>query len=334
MPDKKTDIRFRPATPADIPAIVKMIHELAVYERAPEECHATEANTARELFGAKPHAEALIAEVNGQPAGYAIFFHNYSTWEAAPGLYLEDVYVRPTFRRRGLGRMFLTTLAAIARERGCHRFEWSVLDWNKPARDFYEQMGARPMTEWVIYRTDGDALDEMADEGRKLLDTLTAAPPPPKASSEEAGGKYVIHTDGGAQPNPGTGAWAAVVRHGKRVTELTDGERETTNNRMEMTAAIRALESLPGEGCSAEVHTDSEYLRNGITKWIRNWKKNGWKTAGKTPVKNADLWQRLDELCQRHSVAWHWLKGHAGHEDNERCDVLCTETIARLLRQK
>jgi ribonuclease HI len=334
MTRKAADVILRPACEEDVPTLVKLIHELALYERAPENCHATDEAMHAQLFGPQPRAEAWVAELDGKIAGYAIFFHNFSTWEAAPGLYLEDVYVRPTYRRLGIGRMLLTTLAALARRRGCRRFEWAVLDWNKPARDFYEQLGARPMSEWVIYRTEGEPLDRLAVEGEKHLSGESE--PVPHESAEETlpaarpGERYIVHTDGGARPNPGTGGWAAVVRLGERTLTLSGGERETTNNRMELTAAIRVLEALPGEKQNVEMHTDSEYLKKGITSWMKGWKRNGWVTAAKEPVKNVDLWQRLDELCARHSVTWHWLRGHAGHRDNETCDELCAREIERL----
>lgn len=321
-----TDMTIRPARHGDEAIISKMIHELAVYERAPEECHATPEAIAEQLFGRKPTAEALMAEYKGEPAAYAIFFHNFSTWEAAPGLYLEDLYVRPTYRRMGIGRMLLAALASIALERGCKRYEWAVLDWNKPARDFYEALGARPMTEWVIHRTEGEALARLAAEGEKLRREMA---PLPEIAPVPEGKTVVIHTDGGAQPNPGTGGWAAVIRVNGEKRELSGGEPETTNNRMEMTAAIRALEALGDSPRQVELHTDSTYLRNGITQWIAKWKRNGWRTTTGA-VKNEDLWRKLDSLCAFHRVEWHWLRGHAGDEDNELCDELCSEAIERV----
>lgn len=131
----------------------------------------------------------------------------------------------------------------------------------------------------------------------------------------------VIHTDGGCAPNPGPGGWGAVLRYGPHVKELRGGERDTTNNRMELTAAIEALEHLKRPS-TVELHTDSQYLRQGITRWMANWKRNGWRTADRKPVKNADLWRRLDEAAARHTVHWHWVKGHSGNPDNERADEL------------
>ncbi|HYT58543.1 MAG TPA: ribonuclease HI [Haliangiales bacterium] len=141
-----------------------------------------------------------------------------------------------------------------------------------------------------------------------------------------------IHTDGGCEGNPGPGGWAAILRHGTHVKELTGGEPATTNNRMELTAAIAALRALKGP-CAAEIFTDSEYLRDGITAWVAAWKTRGWRTVDRKPVKNDDLWRQLDELCSKHKIRWHWLKGHAGHRDNERCDRLARAEIAKLRKQ-
>jgi ribonuclease HI len=139
----------------------------------------------------------------------------------------------------------------------------------------------------------------------------------------------VIHTDGACSGNPGPGGWGAILAFGKHVKELKGGEPQTTNNRMELMAAIEALEALK-RPCLVDIHTDSEYLRNGIMRWIHAWKRNGWRTADRKPVKNADLWQRLDALCARHRVRWRWLKGHAGHVLNERADALAREAIAAI----
>lgn len=141
--------------------------------------------------------------------------------------------------------------------------------------------------------------------------------------------EVLIHTDGGCVGNPGPGGWAAVLRHGERVREISGGEMATTNNRMELRAAIEALNTLKAP-CAVKLFTDSEYLRNGITEWIKGWKARGWVTKEKKPVKNADLWRDLDAACARHRVTWGWLKGHAGHADNERCDVLAGEAIAAI----
>jgi len=128
-------------------------------------------------------------------------------------------------------------------------------------------------------------------------------------------------TDGACRGNPGPGGWGAVLRFGSREKELCGGDPQTTNNRMEMTAAIRALESLR-ERCRVQVYTDSVYLKNGITEWLPNWRRRGWRTADRKPVKNQDLWEALAALTERHDVSWHWVKGHAGHPENERADAL------------
>lgn len=148
--------------------------------------------------------------------------------------------------------------------------------------------------------------------------------------SENVVEKAVIYTDGACSGNPGPGGWGAILKFGKHRKELCGGEKETTNNRMELLAAISALDSLKW-AASVDLHTDSNYLKDGITKWIFNWKRNGWKTAAKKPVKNEDLWKRLDELASRHDVEWHWVKGHAGHPENERADELAREGMAEFL---
>ncbi len=136
--------------------------------------------------------------------------------------------------------------------------------------------------------------------------------------------KVVVHTDGACSGNPGPGGWGAILEWGGHRKELNGGEAETTNNRMELTAAIAALEALK-RPMRVELHTDSNYVKDGITKWIFGWQKNGWKTADKKPVKNADLWQRLIAARSRHEIDWRWVKGHAGHADNERADELARE---------
>jgi len=141
--------------------------------------------------------------------------------------------------------------------------------------------------------------------------------------------KVVIHSDGGCHGNPGPGGWAAVLAYGAHTREISGGAAATTNNRMELLAAIEALRTLK-QPCSVEFHTDSEYLKNGVTKWVRGWKRNGWKTAAKKPVKNEDLWRAIDAEATRHEVQWHWVKGHAGHAGNERCDVLANEAITKI----
>lgn len=138
-----------------------------------------------------------------------------------------------------------------------------------------------------------------------------------------------IFTDGACSGNPGPGGWGAILRSGRHEKELSGGEPLTTNNRMEMTAAIRALEALTRPS-RVDLYTDSVYLRDGITKWIHGWKTNGWKTAARKPVKNEELWRRLDAALVRHEVRWHWVKGHAGHPENERADALAREAIRAL----
>ena len=133
-----------------------------------------------------------------------------------------------------------------------------------------------------------------------------------------------MYTDGSCLGNPGPGGYGAVLVYKQHRKELSGGYRLTTNNRMELMAAIAGLEAL-SDDCTVELTTDSQYVRQGITQWITGWKRNNWKTAAKAPVKNVDLWKRLDELCQRHHVTWHWVKGHSGHPENERCDDLARE---------
>jgi ribonuclease HI len=135
-----------------------------------------------------------------------------------------------------------------------------------------------------------------------------------------------IHTDGACSGNPGPGGWGAILQWGEHTRELKGGENHTTNNRMELMAAIVALETLK-RACVVDLHTDSQYLRNGIMSWIHNWKRNGWRTSDKKPVKNADLWQRLDAALGHHTINWHWVKGHAGHDLNERADQLAREGL-------
>ncbi len=134
----------------------------------------------------------------------------------------------------------------------------------------------------------------------------------------------IIHTDGACSGNPGPGGWGAVLQYNNHLKKLKGGTKETTNNRMELTAAIKALNTLK-HPCNVELHTDSKYVKDGLTKWIENWKKNGWKTANKKPVKNSELWQELDIAVKSHTISWHWVKGHAGNEMNELADQLANE---------
>lgn len=138
-----------------------------------------------------------------------------------------------------------------------------------------------------------------------------------------------IYADGGCRGNPGLGGWGVLLQCGSQEKELYGGEAHTTNNRMELTAVIRAVEALK-RASKAEVHTDSQYVQKGITLWIHGWKKNGWQTASKQPVKNADLWQQLDALAKTHQITWIWVKGHAGHVGNERADALANRAMDEL----
>ena len=138
-----------------------------------------------------------------------------------------------------------------------------------------------------------------------------------------------IFTDGACRGNPGPGGWGALLRYNGHEKELYGAEANTTNNRMELMAAIRALESLK-RGCKVSLTTDSEYLRKGITEWLDQWKQRGWRTAAKKPVKNVDLWQRLEQAIEEHEIQWHWVKGHSGHDENERADQLANRGIDEL----
>lgn len=155
---------IRAAAPADTPLILAFIRELAEYEKLPREVVATEQRLHDTLFGDRAHVEVLIADVDGAPAGFALFFHNYSTFLARPGIYLEDLFVRPAFRGRGVGRTLLQHIAGLAVARDCGRLEWSVLDWNEPAIRFYQSLGAVPMDEWTTFRVTGPALATLAQK--------------------------------------------------------------------------------------------------------------------------------------------------------------------------
>jgi GNAT superfamily N-acetyltransferase len=160
---KSFNFTIRPADKADIPIILQLIRDLATYERAPDEVTATERRLADVLFGEKPSAEVALAFEEDTPVGFAVFFHNFSTWLGRPGLYLEDLFVKPDARGKGYGRALLVYLAKIARDRGCGRMEWAVLNWNKPAIEFYDKLGAKPMDEWTVYRLTGDTINRLAD---------------------------------------------------------------------------------------------------------------------------------------------------------------------------
>ncbi|WP_029353135.1 ribonuclease HI [Bosea sp. 117] len=150
---------------------------------------------------------------------------------------------------------------------------------------------------------------------------------------EAARGTVAVWTDGACSGNPGPGGWGAILRYAGHEKELSGGEAETTNNRMELSAAIAALEALK-RPCTVDLHTDSQYLRGGVLQWMTNWKRNGWRTADKKPVKNVDLWEKLDALLGRHDIRWHWVKGHAGDEMNERADELARKGMAPFKRRR
>jgi len=153
---------IRAATPFDVPSILGLIQELAEYEKLRDSCISTESLVHEALFGVKPSAESVVAELNGEVIGFALYFTNFSTFLGRPGMYLEDVYVKPVHRNRGIGRQILKTLASICLERGYGRFEWSVLDWNEPSINFYKSLGAVAMDEWTVYRLSGEALRSFA----------------------------------------------------------------------------------------------------------------------------------------------------------------------------
>ncbi len=163
--EEEAELSIRPATEGDVSLVLSLIKELAEYERLSHEVVATEASLRRSLFGERPFAEVLIAELGDEPAGFALFFHTFSTFLGRPGIHLEDLYVRPEFRGCGLGRALLVYLAKVAWERGCGRLEWAVLDWNGPAIGFYGRIGAAPVSGWTAYRLTGDALEGLAAEG-------------------------------------------------------------------------------------------------------------------------------------------------------------------------
>jgi GNAT superfamily N-acetyltransferase len=165
LPDSPADVVIRPAGIDDVPLILRFIRELAAYEKAEQEVVATEASLRASLFGNDARAHALVCQVAGVDAGFAVYFFNYSTWQGRQGLYLEDLYLSPVYRKVGAGRKMLQHLARIAVAKGCGRFEWSVLDWNEPAISFYKSIGAIPMDEWVRYRLAGEALANFAADG-------------------------------------------------------------------------------------------------------------------------------------------------------------------------
>jgi GNAT superfamily N-acetyltransferase len=159
---------IRPVTPDDMETVTNLVRELAVYEKLEDHAKATPEDFRRNLFGPRPAAEAALAEVGGEPVGFALWFTTFSTFRGQPGLYLEDVFVRPSHRGRGIGKALLSMLARLAVERGCGRLEWAVLNWNEPAIGFYRSLGARPMDEWTVYRLDDEPLRRLASGGRGL----------------------------------------------------------------------------------------------------------------------------------------------------------------------
>ena len=161
---------LRPATPADVPLILDFIRQLADYEQLLDAVTATDADLRETLFGTHPSAEVILAEADRAPAGFAVFFHTYSTFRGRPGLYLEDLFVRPEWRGRGLGRLLLSAVARVAVERNCPRMEWSVLNWNEMALRVYRAVGAKPMDEWTVQRLEGDALKTLGGMGERALD--------------------------------------------------------------------------------------------------------------------------------------------------------------------
>jgi GNAT superfamily N-acetyltransferase len=164
-------LTIRPATPADLPLIAQLIRDLAVYEKLASEVRFDEAVLGQKLFGKRPYAEVVIGELGAQAQGFALFFHNFSTFEGKPGIYLEDLFVRPEARGSGLGKALLAHLAALAVERDCARLEWSVLDWNEPAIGFYQKLGARLMDEWTVMRLDGAELSQLGAATRFSADS-------------------------------------------------------------------------------------------------------------------------------------------------------------------
>jgi len=160
---KTENFAIRPATAADVPIILELIRALATYERAPNDVTATEDGLNKVLFGEKPAAEVLLAFEDETAVGFAVFFHNFSTWLGRPGLYLEDLFVRPEDRGKGYGRALLIHLAKIARDRSCGRMEWAVLDWNESAIEFYRKLGGKPMDEWTVFRLTRDGIAKLAD---------------------------------------------------------------------------------------------------------------------------------------------------------------------------
>lgn len=170
-------LSIRPATQKDVRLILDFIRDLAEYERAPEQAVATEADLLRDGFGSNPIFHCVIADWDGKPAGFALFFYNYSTWQGRPGLYLEDLFVRPAFRKKGIGKALLVYLAQVAVRENCGRFQWAVLDWNTPSIDFYKSLGATTLKEWLIMRVEGDDIARLARQTSALSNQHSASTP-------------------------------------------------------------------------------------------------------------------------------------------------------------
>ena len=169
--EQLADFKIRPARLEDVLVILQLIHDLATYERAPDEVTATEEQLVEVLFGEKPAAEVLLAFEEESPVGFAVYFYNFSTWLGRPGLYLEDLFVKPEKRGKGYGRALLVALAKVARDRGCGRMEWAVLNWNEPAIKFYQTLGAKPMNEWTVFRLTRDEIAKLADAAETAATT-------------------------------------------------------------------------------------------------------------------------------------------------------------------
>ena len=170
-------LSIRPATPQDTSLILDFIHDLAEYERAPEAAVATEADLLRDGFGPDPKFKCVIAEWERRPAGFAFYFYNYSTWQGRPGLYLEDLFVRPEYRGKGIGKALLVYLAQVALRENCGRFQWQVLDWNEPSIQFYESLGAKKLTEWLTMRVEGEDLEKLAGLSASVPNRSSAGKP-------------------------------------------------------------------------------------------------------------------------------------------------------------
>ena len=330
--EEKLEITF--AQPGDEEDIANLIAALAEYEKAPEENKSTPATVREQIFGEHPSAEVLMARIGGKAVGFALFFPSFSTWLCRPGMYLEDLFVYPEFRGRGIARTLLERLAAICVERnyGALRVELPGMERTRegflpPARR------APPRGNGACGASRAKASGTLPARKWSRRRSRRKHCPPLLSRRQRDNGEVVVYTDGGCRPNPGVGAWAAVLKYRGKYKELSGGDMETTNNRMEMLAAINALESLRRR-CKVVIHTDSQYLKNGITTWIHGWKKKNWRKKDGEPVLNAELWRRLDDLMGKHDVRWSWVRGHAGNEMNERCDSLCSAEIDRLWKLK